>query len=736
MIVSTDPAHSLGDALDVDLKSSQGLPVRLTDPLTDGRLYASEVNPDAALQSFRDSLAGFNVERLANSLGIPVDILQGLGLQDFEGLLQNPPPGIDELVALGNVMDPSNASNDARFDVVIVDTAPTGHSLRLLALPQFLDGLLGKLLKLRAKLAGLTNTLKMFLGDSGAKERAQTLDDAMDKVETFRRKMKNLETTLKDKDQTSFIIVTVPTKLAMEESKRLLTELQSEQIAVNHIIVNQCVEGNRNGDATSPTATETMTNYYRRRVTGQQKWIGKLRQVAADVSASPEYQGNVNNDRNGVDHNKIAITELPFFDVELVGVPALGYVGAQHFAKNPHFQDLMQEEGCGERGEPRVVICGGKGGVGKSTLLFIGEKTSLPQLFNRAILLLMKLFDLPNPPPATTSSSLAISMAAQGHKVCLISTDPAHSLGDAIAMDLRGGKLVDCPLWGVPSVVNIGEGSLSVMEIDPTSALEEFRGIVDQLIGSGSSDNNGNIRGTLQDLESVFDTLPPGTDEIVALAKVVKLVKEGNYDRIVLDTAPTGHTTRLLGLPSFLADLIDRLLSLAGKVSSNAVVKMLVTNAAGGDNEAVESAAASAKSRLLSFQVQMFDMEDLFSNPDQTEFLIVTIPTELAVRESVRLLNDLTFASPDFPIKVKNIVLNQVLKDDGSDIRTFLSQMNASQATSMANLEQFLLGVGQPPRITKVQYLDTEPRGVFGLKILGEEMLKEEDRVVRTSAPL
>ena len=118
---------------------------------------------------------------------------------------------------------------------------------------------------------------------------------------------------------------------------------------------------------------------------------------------------------------------------------------------------------------------------------------------------------------ATTSSSLAVTMAAQGHRVCLISTDPAHSLGDAIDMDLTGGKLVDCPLYGVPGA-NIGEGSLSVMEIDPSSALSEFKGVVDQLIGTGGTSGGGDVRGTLQDLESVFDTLPPGTDEVVALA--------------------------------------------------------------------------------------------------------------------------------------------------------------------------------------------------------------------------
>jgi len=333
-----------------------------------------------------------------------------------------------------------------------------------------------------------------------------------------------------------------------------------------------------------------------------------------------------------------------------------------------------------------------------------------------------------------------VSERPQGHKVCLISTDPAHSLGDAIDMDLRGGKMVDCPLYGVPSSPSsIGDGgSLSVMEIDPTSALKEFKGVVDQLIGTGSNKASGgnaagtDVRATLQDLESVFDTLPPGTDEVVALAKVVKLVKEGKFDRIVLDTAPTGHTTRLLGLPSFLADLIDRLLSIANKVSSNTAVKMFISSAAGGDNQAIESAAAEAKSKLLSFQVQMFDMEDLFSNPDQTEFLIVTIPTELAVRESVRLLNDLTFESPEFPIKVRNIVANQVLKDDGSDVNTFLSHVSSGQAVSLANLEQALSSLERPPRITKVRYLDTEPRGVFGLKVLGDELLKE-DGVVASS---
>ena len=127
-------------------------------------------------------------------------------------------------------------------------------------------------------------------------------------------------------------------------------------------------------------------------------------------------------------------------------------------------------------------------------------------------------------------------MAAEGHSVALISTDPAHSLGDALDMDLSGGTLIHCPLIGVPGAT--GQGSLSVMEIDPSSALNQFKGIVDNLIGNGGDSSTAgasDLRSTLQDLESIFDTLPAGADEVVALAKVMNLVKKGDFDRIVLE---------------------------------------------------------------------------------------------------------------------------------------------------------------------------------------------------------
>jgi len=679
LIVSTDPAHSLGDALDVDLRRGGGKPMVMTDPLTRGNLYASEVNAEEALNDFRESLASFDVDRLAQTLGIPMDLLEGLGLREFSGLLNNPPPGLDELVALGNVMDENKVDD---YDVVIVDTAPTGHTLRLLALPQFLDGLLGKLIKLRMKLSGVASTLQSFFGDSGAQERAQTIDNALDRLDQFRIKIKNMEVALRDQSRTNFLVVTIPTKLAVAESKRLISDLTSQGIAVRDIVVNQCVDAVGDGNL-----NDGLITYYERRRDNQNQWVNKLKSAAADVSSTQEYQSNGS-------PSPITVSEFPFFDVELVGVPALGYVGSQEIVGNPNFDHLIN--GGNANGEPKVVVCGGKGGVGKTT----------------------------------TSSSLAVSMAAAGHKVALISTDPAHSLGDAIDMDISGGDLVDCPLIGVPSAT--GEGSLSVMEIDPSASLSQFKGIVDKLIGkSGETSNQGgsDLGGALQDLEGIFDTLPAGTDEVVALAKVINLVKKGDFDRIVLDTAPTGHTLRMLGTPGFLAELIDRILDISRKINNNAAVKMFITSAAGNqgmDSDTFESTQTAAQSQLLGFQLQMYDLEDLFANPDQTEFLIVTVPTELAVRESVRLLNDLTFEDPDMPIKVRNIVANQVLKNDGSDIETFISHLSDGQAGSIANLEQSVNSLPNPPKITKVQYLDTEPRGVFGLKVLGDALLNAE----------
>jgi arsenite-transporting ATPase len=676
--VSTDPAHSLGDALDVDLKSSHGKKIQMTDPLTGGKLYAMEVDTDAALEKFQNALGTFDVAKLSQALGVQPELLEGLGLGELSSMIKNPPPGLDELVALSNILNDPEIARE--FDVVVVDTAPTGHTLRMLALPEFLDGFLGKLLELRMKLSGVANMLQSFLGGGdAAAARAQTVDDALSKLEEFRVQMGTLRKQLKDSETTEFVVVSVPTKLSVNESKRLMKELDSQGVKVSNIVINQCVVGDGENDSTAES-NEAMKNYYDRRKAGQGRWINELKSATNDVSASEEYKSNGG--------GEIQVTEVPFFDVELVGTPALAYLGQSSFANDPNFDNLINDS----EGEAKFVICGGKGGVGKTT----------------------------------TSSSIAVTMAAAGRNVALVSTDPAHSLGDAFDLDFRGGELVDVPLIGVPP----SDGSLSVLEVDPSKSLGEFKVLIDNLIGSGDSSSSssgtaGDFSKTIRELGEVFDTLPAGTDEVVALAKVVNLVKKGGFDRIVLDTAPTGHTLRMLSTPGFISELIDKVLAISKKVNSNSMVKMMISSATKGED--YDEKAEAASRALRSFQLQMYDLEDLFANAEQTEFLIVTVATELAVRESVRLLNDLTFEAPDMPIKVRNVVVNQVLKDDGSDVTIFLNRVAESQQSSIKDLREEVDRLGKTIEITEVPYLDTEPRGVFGLKVLSAELLKEDE---------
>ena len=229
-------------------------------------------------------------------------------------------------------------------------------------------------------------------------------------------------------------------------------------------------------------------------------------------------------------------------------------------------------------------------------------------------------------------------------------------------------------------------------------------------------DSNSELSSTLNSLGEIIDTLPAGTDEVVALAKVIQLIRRGRYDRVVLDTAPTGHTLRMLTTPSFLADLIEKILSVSQKVNSNAAVKMLLASAATKNKYDLDDAAETAKSALLKFQVSMYDLEDLFADPTSTEFLIVTIGTELAVRESVRLMNDLTFGDPDMPIRVRNVVVNQVLESvsnnagDDNKLRGFVTRLTNSQSSSIDEIHRTVDQLDNSPRVTKVIVLDIEPR--------------------------
>ena len=86
LLVSTDPAHSLGDALGTSLPSGQVTPI-----VTESNLWALELSVDEAMNEFRDLAKGLDAESLASALGVPKDIISSFGLDDLSSIFVNPP---------------------------------------------------------------------------------------------------------------------------------------------------------------------------------------------------------------------------------------------------------------------------------------------------------------------------------------------------------------------------------------------------------------------------------------------------------------------------------------------------------------------------------------------------------------------------------------------------------------------------------------------------------------------
>lgn len=274
----------------------------------------------------------------------------------------------------------------------------------------------------------------------------------------------------------------------------------------------------------------------------------------------------------------------------------------------------------------KYYMVGGKGGVGKTSL----------------------------------SSSLAVKFATAGHHTLLVSTDPAHSLSDSLAQDVTGG---------LPVAVEGTDGMMYAMEVDPDQAKAEFTAFAKQAdVSAGAKDfmssvGLGGLADQLGDLKlgELLDTPPPGLDEGIAIAKVVQFIKDEKYakfTRIVFDTAPTGHTLRLLSLPDFLDASIGKIVRLRQKLTSAGdAVKSLFGVADEAQDEAVV--------KLERLKAQLQEVKDLFRNEDTTEFVIVTIPTVLGISESGRLLAELRKER----VPARRLVVNQIINVTGEGFK-------------------------------------------------------------------
>jgi arsenite-transporting ATPase len=140
-------------------------------------------------------------------------------------------PGDDETAAMQLLLQ---YMDDDRFDRVVVDTAPTGHTLRLLKLPEALDTMLGQMLQLRERMSGMLGDMPGPFGNPDATD-VGGLREFADRVERLRD-------ALQDPEKTDFRVVMVPETLSVIESERLLRELGDYGVNCSTVVVNRVTE--------------------------------------------------------------------------------------------------------------------------------------------------------------------------------------------------------------------------------------------------------------------------------------------------------------------------------------------------------------------------------------------------------------------------------------------------------------------------------------------------------------
>ncbi|XP_077221723.1 ATPase GET3B-like isoform X1 [Tasmannia lanceolata] len=288
IVVSTDPAHSLSDSFGQDLSGGTLVPVDGVD----SPLFALEINPEKAREEFRSASqtnGGTGVKDFMDSMGLGIFVEQ-LGELKLGELLDTPPPGLDEALAISKVMQFVEAQEYNMFSRIVFDTAPTGHTLRLLSLPDFLDASIGKILKLKKKLTSASSAIKSVFGQEEKKQ------DASDKLEQLRERMAKVRDLFRDTDSTEFVIVTIPTVMAVSESSRLRAALKKENVPVERLIINQILP---------PSASDCKFCATKR----------KDQMRALDmIQNDPELMG-------------LKLIQAPLVDVEIRGVPALKFMG-------------------------------------------------------------------------------------------------------------------------------------------------------------------------------------------------------------------------------------------------------------------------------------------------------------------------------------------------------------------------------------------------------------------------
>ncbi|HUQ82608.1 MAG TPA: ArsA family ATPase [Gemmatimonadaceae bacterium] len=518
LVLSTDPAGALADVLGIELT---GAP----QPVASAPLL-SAMQLDAA--TARDAF----VARWGEVLATILDRGTYLDRDDIQGLIDGALPGIDETMAVLALADLADANE---WDRVIVDTAPTGHTLRLLALPETFNAVVRLLDSMQAKHRFMVSALLHRYKPDAA--------DAF--IEEMRAKVARLQALITDRARFAVLLVTRAEGVVVAETIRFAESLETLGATLRGLVVNAAGVGG----ARDPAAFAS---------------------IDASLADVPRYTVAPTVVASGMDGLRSWGRRVRRWNV----VPARPVKRGRGSAADSKWKRAAPAD---LTTLPPVLIVGGKGGVGKTSV----------------------------------SCALALVRAREGHATFLVSTDPAPSIADALEQ----------PIGDEDTVVRDGFG-LHARQIDATAVFarwrEDYRVRVDAafdgLLGPGL--DAAHDRAIAREL---FALAPPGVDELYALVWLGDALSEGQYDRIVIDPAPTGHLIRLLEMPALALEWSHRLLRLMLKYRE----------LAGGGELSADLLAFARRTRAVG---------ELLRDPWRAGVIVVALDEPIVRRETSRVV--------------------------------------------------------------------------------------------------
>ncbi len=317
----------------------------------------------------------------------------------------------------------------------------------------------------------------------------------------------------------------------------------------------------------------------------------------------------------------------------------------------------------------RVVLFTGKGGVGKTTL----------------------------------AAATAAHLARSGRKALVVSTDPAHSLGDALEADL-GGEAVE--------IAHVdGIGGLFAAHVDARGLLEgsweRLREHLHTLLAGAGVD------------ELVADelTVLPGVEELLALGAVRRAAQAGPWDVVVVDCGPTAETLRLLALPEAAGGYLERVFP-----AHRRAVRGLLAGLAGGPSVPREAAVRwdRATDALDLLADELAGLRGLLDAPGTGVRLVLT-PERVVAAETRRTLTALALHG----LRVDGLVANRLVPVPPPGATGVAADWLRGRAAEQAAVLAELDGAGVPVRT--VGYRAAEPTGVAALLDLADDLWGDED---------